>query len=456
MKKIAVCSILTLLAICASAQKYPNGLVDKSVAVVGNEMIALSDIEGEIQMMRLNGMEVDENSRCKVLENQMQTKVFLMQARLDSLSVNQEMVAAEVSNRIDNVRTALGGDEEVEKYFHRPMYKLRQEWMTQMQEMSLTQQEQQEVAKKIPEVTPYDVKQYLDTAAVEDIPIVPIKYKYSQICIYPNRDSAALACRQKLLNIRERILNGERFATLARLYSEDPGSSRKGGELGMASRSIFWPAFGDAAMALKPGIISQIVETPDGFHLIEVIEKKGDMFNARHILLKPEYTADDRDRAFARLDSLKNVINEGNLTFDMAAGIYSQDPATRTNGGQVADPVTGSAYFDIDQMKPQDYRALQDLKEGEMSEPISSLDNEGRNGNEVYKILRLDKIIPAHQATPESDYTELLSGVENIKRKQAIDDFLDKKIKETYIVIDPIFKDCEFSRSGWSEKFITD
>ncbi|MCQ2174669.1 MAG: peptidylprolyl isomerase [Bacteroidales bacterium] len=456
MKKILLTAIVIFAALNARAQKYSGGLIDKTVAVVGNEMIMLSDIEEEVRMSRLNGAYIDENSRCRILENIMQSKIFLMQARLDSLTVNREMVNAEVTSRMDNARTALGGDEELEKYFRMPVYKLRQEWLSQMEDMSLTQQEQSEVAGKIPEITPFDVKRYMDTVAVDEIPIVPIKYQYSQICIYPNRDSAALACKEKLLDIRQRILNGERFATLARLYSEDPGSSRKGGELGMASKSIFWPAFGDAAMSLKKGMISQIVETPDGFHLIEVLEKKGDMFNARHILLKPKYSDNDRVRAFERLDSLKARILSDKISFDLAARIYSEDPATRTNGGQVADPVSGSAYFDIDQLKPQDYRALQNLEPGQISDPISSLDNEGRDGNEVYKILKLDKIIPSHKATPENDYTELLEGVRNIKRQEAIDDFLDKKIKETYIVIDPLFSDCEFSRKGWLEKITKD
>ena len=205
------------------------------------------------------------------------------------------------------------------------------------------------------------------TLTPDDLPIVPIRYQLSQICIYPDREAAALAVKEKLLDIRERILNGEKFATLARIYSEDPGSARRGGELGMASKSIFWPAFSDAAMSLKPGIISQIVETPDGFHLIEVLEKKGDMFNARHILMKPQYTADDMNKAFTTLDSLRTELLNGAVTFPLAARYYSQDPATRTNGGQMADPNTGSSYFEIDQLKPQDYRAIKDLKEGEIS-----------------------------------------------------------------------------------------
>jgi len=348
--------------------------------------------------------------------------------------------------------TRAGGEDELAGYLGKPLYKLRQEWRTQIEEQTLAQQEQQEIARNIPDLTPYDVKQYLDTVDVAALPVVPIKYQMSQICIYPDREAAAIAVKERLLSIRERIINGERFATLARLYSEDPGSARKGGELGMASKSIFWPAFSDAAMALKPGVISQIVETPDGFHIIEVLEKKGDMFNARHILIKPSYTLEDQEKGFHQLDSIRTAILDSTITFETAARFYSQDAATRTNGGQMADPNTGSAYFEIDQLKPQDYAAIQDLKIGEISEPIASLDNEGRDGNLVYKIVRLDKIVPAHTASFESDYTELLSLVQNSKTVEAIDKFLDEKINSSYIIIDPLFGDCEFSRQGWSRK----
>ena len=452
MKKIFAILLTLCLAYCGFAQKYSNGLIDKSIAVVGNELITLSDLENEVQMAQFNGGDLGVNPRCTVLENMMQAKLFLMQAKLDSLGVNQETVSAEVTDRIARVRTALGGDEGVEEYFKKPLYKLRTEWMKQMEELSLTQQEQQEIAKKLPEVTPYDVKQYLDTVSKNMLPIIPKKYQYSQICIYPNRDSAATACREKLLSIRQRIINGERFSTLARLYSKDPGSARKGGELGMASHSVFWPAFGDMGMSLKIGTISQIVETPDGFHIIEVLDRKGDMFNARHILLKPEYSDDDRVSAFKRLDTLKARILRDEISFDIAAKIYSEDPATRTNGGQVADPHTGSSYYDIDQIKPQDFKALQTLEVGQLSDPISSVDDEGNEGHLVFKILRLDKIVPAHTATAENDYTELLGNIQAIKRNEAIKAFLKQKIGETYIFIDPLFEECNFSMPEWSSK----
>ncbi len=449
--KLAAVAATLMLPISGFAQKYGNGLIDKTIAVVGNEMISLSELEQEILYMRMQGMYSDKNMRCEQLEKMLENKLFLMQARVDSLSVNQEMVASTLSQRIDAMRTQLGGDENVEKTYGKPLYKLRQEWKQQMEDMSLTQQMQQQISSQVPELTPHDVKEYLAETDPADLPMVPIKYQLSQICIYPDREAANLAVKEKLLGIRERIMNGEKFSTLARIYSEDPGSARKGGELGLASKSIFWPAFSDAAMSLKPGVISQIVETPDGFHIIEVLEKKGDMFNARHILIKPSYTDEDRQKAFKTLDSLKTEIQNNAVTFQMAARFYSQDAQTKTNGGQMADPYTGSSYFEIDQLKPEDYAAIKDLKEGEISEPVQSTDNEGRNGNTVYKIIKVDKIIPAHTASFDKDYSELLEEARSKKQEAAIDQFINGKIKTTYIIIDPLFKNCDFSREGWNK-----
>lgn len=449
--KLAAVAATLMLPISGFAQKYGNGLIDKTIAVVGNEMISLSELEQEILYMRMQGMYSDKNMRCEQLERMLENKLFLMQARVDSLSVNQEMVASTLSQRIDAMRTQLGGDDNVEKTYGKPLYKLRQEWKQQMEDMSLTQQMQQQISSQVPELTPHDVREYLAETDHADLPMVPIKYQLSQICIYPDREAANLAVKEKLLGIRERIMNGEKFSTLARIYSEDPGSARKGGELGLASKSIFWPAFSDAAMSLKPGVISQIVETPDGFHIIEVLEKKGDMFNARHILIKPSYTDEDRQKAFKTLDSLKTEIQNNAVTFQMAARFYSQDAQTKTNGGQMADPYTGSSYFEIDQLKPEDYAAIKDLKEGEISEPVQSTDNEGRNGNTVYKIIKVDKIIPAHTASFDNDYSELLEDARSKKQEAAIDQFINGKIKTTYIIIDPLFKNCDFSREGWNK-----
>lgn len=457
MKKIIISAICFCMALGAYAQKY-NGLIDKTVAVIGGEFIMLSDIEQEVIMKGPGAGYSDKNVRCEVLEQMLEGKLFLMQARIDSLNVNQEMVAANLKERIDWIRTSLGGDDQVEARFGKTTNDLRKEWSRQLEEMSLVQQEQGQIAKNIPEVTPYDVRAFLDTADVRYLPEIPAKYQMSQICVYPDVEAAKMAAKERLLEIRERIMKGQKFTTLARLYSQDPSNAGRGGELGMASKTQFWTPFSDAAMSLKPGMVSNIVETPDGFHLIQVVEKKGDMFNARHILIKPEYTSEDMEKGFAKLDSLRTQIDSGKVSFENAARLYSQDKATRTNGGQMADPHTGSSYFEKDQLKPRDYLAIRDLKEGEISAPFESLDNEGRGemernaGNTVYKIIRLDKIIPAHTATFERDYNILYENVQNIKQYEAIDKFIEKKLRETTIVIDPIFADCDFNRVSWKSK----
>ena len=451
MRIFAAAVTFLAMSAAASAQKYQGGLVDKTVAVIGNEVIMLSDVEEEMKAQNYNYMS-DKTSRCELLENMMVSKLFLMQARVDSLVVDNTLVESNLDDYMANVMTYYGGEEGVVKQYGKPVYKLRQELRNDLVDKTLAQQMQSDVMRNIPELTPYDVQQYIDATDVDDLPVVPQMYQLSQICVYPDREAANIAVKERLLAIRERIINGEKFSTLARIYSQDPGSARKGGELGMASKSIFWPAFSDAAMALKPGVVSQIVETPDGFHIIEVLEKKGDMFNARHILLKPEYTADDMEKGFHVLDSLKTELANEAVTFELAARFYSEDPATRTNGGQMADPSTGSTYFEIDQLKPQDYSAIKDLQPGEISDPFESVDNEGNNGNTVYKIIKVDKIIPAHPATFSNDYTLLLGYARQAKQNEAIDKFIDSKIKTTFIIIDPLFKDCEFQREGWSEK----
>lgn len=451
MRRYFATMAIVLCGMAAFAQTYPKGVIDKTIAVIGNEMISISTLEQEIQVNKMNGpMFSDENLRCETLERMMEIKLFLMQARIDSLKVNEDAVNSNLKMRIDQLRSQFGGDEQMEEYFGKPIYKLRQDWKTALEEQSLYQQEQAQIAQSVPEHTPLDVRSYMAETDSVDLPLVPIKYQLSQIVIYPDKEKASLAVKDRLLGLRERIIAGEKFSTLARIYSEDPGSARRGGELGMASKSIYVPAFADVAMSLKPGIISQIVETEYGFHIMEVLEKKGDMVNVRHILLKPQYTDEDRQKAFKTLDSLRTEIGNEAVSFPLAAKFYSQDPKTRTNGGQMADQYTGSAYFEIDQLNPADYSAIKELKEGQISEPFESVDSEGQ-GQTVYKIIRIDKIIPAHTATYEEDYNSLIEGVKNKKAIAAIDEFLNGKIKETSIYIDPIFKACSFSREAWNE-----
>ncbi|MCR5827643.1 MAG: peptidylprolyl isomerase [Bacteroidales bacterium] len=449
-KRFAVLAAAVLLScLTASAQRYQNGLVDKIVALVGNDAIMLSDVEGEVQMMRVNGLVADRNARCEILEQAMISKLFLTQARLDSLVAPATEIQENLSQRFASITTQLGGEKAMEEYFNKSRYDLERIWRTAIEEQLLTQRMQQEVISKVPKMTPRDVKTFADTSAVEDMPVIPDQYKLRQIVLYPDKDSAATLVKERLLEIRERIVNGEKFTSLARLYSEDPGSATRGGELGMANKTVYWPAFSDAATALKVDQVSPIVETPDGFHIIQMIEKEGDMFNARHILIKPKYTADDRNKAFARLDSIRTLIVEDSLmTFEQAAWAFSEDFKTRTNGGMMVDENTGSAVFEKDQLKPNDYIVLRDMSIGEVSDPFESVDNEGR-GNTIYKIIKLEEIIPSHVATYDGDFDILTTVANNRNANKAIDEFIAEKQKTTYIVIDPVFSGCNFTRQGW-------
>lgn len=431
------------------AQKYENGLIDKTIALIGNEMIMLSQLESEIKMMEAQGVTSDKNTRCEVLENMLVQRLFLNQAKLDSLVVKEDNVEMELQQRLAQISTQLGGEKATEEYFKQPLHKLKQEWRGMLRDQSLTQQMQQTVMQGAGTMTPAQVERFYKKVDKDSLPIISTQYKLSQIVLYPNKNDAAMAVKERLLEFRDRINKGERFGTLASLYSEDQTTALRGGELGMMSKSLLWPVFSDAAMALKEGQISQIVETPDGFHIIQMIEKNGDMFNARHILLKPKYTGEDREKAFKTLDSIKHKIAVDSITFDMAARFYSQDLKSATNGGQMSDENTGSIMFEKDQLKPMDFTVLKDMKEGDISEPFESLDNEGRSGNTVYKIVRLDKIIPSHMASFKEDYVIIQNIANQQLQKDAIEKFVKEKQAATYIRIDDLFKNCNFEREGW-------
>ncbi len=448
MIKLLPLAIMLFFSCALSAQTYKGGLIDKTVALVGNDIITISQLENEVQLMMAQGIVSDGNIRCEILENLLIQKLFLTQARLDSLVVNMDQVEADLSNRINEMMMSIGGEAEIEKYFKKPLHKLKNDWRNVLMEQSLTQQMQQKVMSDAPQMTPSEVEKFYKKTDKDSLPIISTQYKISQIVLYPSKEAAALAVKEKLLELRNRIIKGEKFSTLASLYSQD-GTAVRGGELGMAPKNLYWPAFTDAAMALKPGQISQIVETPDGFHIIQMIEKDGDMFNARHILIRPTYTNEDKTKAFKTLDSLKRQIETDSMTFFIAARAYSEDLKSAVNGGIMVDENTGSTYFEKDQLKPADYYMLKDLEPGQISEPFESLDNEGRSGNTIYKIIKLEEIVPSHTANLKQDFMIIQNIADNRQRMDAVDKFIKEKQSTTLIIVDDMYRKCNFDKEGW-------
>ncbi|MDR1405800.1 MAG: peptidylprolyl isomerase, partial [Prevotellaceae bacterium] len=290
--------LLTLLQ-HTSAQ---DGLIDKVVAVVGREMILLYDVESEVNMQRLQGITSDKNIRCEVLENLLLQKLLLVQARLDSLKVSDEDVDAQTDRQMRMMIMRAGSEKAVEELFHKPVFQLKRDLRDIVREQILTQNMHATLVKNAP-ITPTEVEKSYKKIPKDSLPIIPTQYVLRQIIVNPPAGEAKFEVRRRLLELRERIINGEKFAPLAIVYSEDRASGLRGGELGLRHKEELATAFADAALALKPGQVSPIVETEFGFHIIQLIEKQGnDMFNCRHILLKPAYTPDDRTAAFQKLD----------------------------------------------------------------------------------------------------------------------------------------------------------
>ncbi len=446
MNKMSIKYILLFLLVSALPLSAQDGLIDKVVAVVGGEMILNSDVESEVMMMRVQGVVSDKNLRCEVFENLLLQKLLLAQARIDSLKADDGMVDEQIERRVRMILAQLGGEKAAEDYFKKPMFKLKQDWREPMREQILTQLMQQQLMKDAP-ISPSDVSRFYKKTNKDSLPIIPDQYVIRQIVITPSATDARFEVREQLLSLRERILNGEKFNTLAVLYSEDDASARRGGELGLMSAQDFVPAFADAAISLKPGQVSQIVETEYGFHIVQLISKEGnDMFNARHILLKPKYDADQRQNAFTKLDSIADLVRKDSLTFDKAAIYYSMDAKTNLNGGLVVNEQTMTPRFEKDQLNPIDYNVLRNMKPGDISHPFEAADNKG---NTQYKIIKLDVLIPSHTANLEEDYSVIQTEAKQARQMENFEKWIARQQAATYLRIDPLFSNCEFQRKGW-------
>ncbi len=469
MKKILSILICTLIVASAVVAQKRFVMLDKVVAVVGNSSVSYSDMQQAAKMIieqrRAEGYTSDRPAQDEALENLMLQKLLYNQALLDSVEISQSEVAQRVEQQVQAMIDREGSISALEKKSHMAIYHIRDLFRRQIEEQSYAQMMQQTIVSKT-KIVPGEVERFYNSIDKDSLPIIAEQYMYAQIVMFPkNMKEAKLRTRERLIEMRERIVTGKtRFATLARMYSLD-GSAIRGGELEPAPLAGFVKSFADALAELKPGQVSEVVETEFGFHLIQLIDKKGQLYHCRHILLRPTYTVDEIVAPMRDLDSLVNLIKKDSLSFEEAARKHSDDKHSKQNGGVVTNhdllerysaydaKLTATKFLKEDfgamgGKSIDDYNAIRRLKEGEVSAPFRSSD---MMGNELVKVVKLLKVIPAHNASLEEDYLRLEQMALSQKQDKEFVEWLNKKIASMYIYIAPEFRNGEFSNKNWTK-----
>lgn len=436
-------AIVLLGAISTFSAKSQNTVIDQVVAVVGNKIIKKSDIETQYLQIKAEGNEVD---KCHILEVMLRMKLMVNQAAIDSIEVTDSQVEQELNQRLNAFISQAGSQKAVEDYFKKSILEMKDDMRNEIRDNMISQRMEEEITGDI-KITPSEVKAFYNKQDKDSLPLINSQIELYQIGIYPPyTEKAIFDLKEKMLDMRRQIIEGKSFASLAVLYSED-GSAMRGGELGFTQKGSWDPEFAKAAFALKErGEVSKIVESQFGYHLIQLIEKRGDMVNARHILMKPKADAEAITKAVSRLDSIVALIKKDSITFEKAALYFSEDKSTRANSGLVMNPQTGEPRFEMDQINPVDYRVVKDLKIGEISAPFESMDEKGKR---IYKVMMIKSRSNPHKANLKDDFDLLKNMALANKRNNIINDWISEKIQSTYIHIDDSYKDCNFSRIGW-------
>jgi peptidyl-prolyl cis-trans isomerase SurA len=412
-------------------------------------VIYLSDIETMVAESRRGGnKKAIDDLRCEVLQQMLVQKLFLDQARIDSVIVTDSDVEGELNVRINDAIRSAGSEEALTGYFKKSITEIQQDIRKMLLEQATVTQVQRTIAEGI-KVTPNELKKFFSEIPKDSLPVIPQKVELSIIQLAPpQNDENKAEARQKLLDIRSQILAGKSFSVLAMVHSEDPGTATSGGELGYRMRGELEKPFADAAFSLTKNTVSKIVETRYGFHIIQLIDRKGDLVNTRHILIRPKIKPDQASQAMAKLDSLADLIRKDSIKFTDAALRFSTHKESRINGGKLvsSNPAERDTWFTLEELNPEMYVKVRDLKVGEISEPFRTTDE---NNDVAFRIVRLDNEIPAHRANLKDDYQNLYSAALMNKQTEKYDSWIKKKIDITYIKISDEFKSCEFLKQGW-------
>jgi peptidyl-prolyl cis-trans isomerase SurA len=441
---------LALLLLSGLTQiKSQQVLVESVAAIVGNEVIYLSDIENMATDARRGGNKMSmDDLRCEILQQLLVAKLFLDQARIDSINVTDSDIEGELNVRLNDAIRSAGSEEALVGYFKKSMTEIQQDIRKVLLEQATIREVQRKVAQGI-KVTPSELRKFFASIPKDSLPVIPQKVELSLIQLDPpqNEENKAEA-RQKLLDIRGRILEGQSFAVQAIMYSEDPGSASHGGELGFLMRGELEKPYADAAFSLTKNTVSKIVESRLGFHIIQLIDRKGDLINTRHILIKPKVRPDQAALAMDKLDSIADLVRKDSMKFAEAALRFSTHKDSRINGGKFVstDPSERDTWFTLEELNPEMYIKVRDLKVGEISDPFRTTDE---NNNVVFRIVKLDSEIPAHRANLKDDYQNLSNAALMNKQTKTYDEWIQKKLKTTYVKISDEFKSCEFLKKGW-------
>ena len=441
--------ILVILQLGCIFKAYSQVLIESVAAIVGNEVIYLSDVENTLNDMRRSGNKTPiDQLRCGVFEELLISKLFLDQARIDSITITDDMVEGDLNMRMNDVIRQAGSEKALEDYFNKSMVEIRRDVRKSLIEQQIVAEVQSKIAEDIT-ITPAELKKFVASIPKDSLPVIPSKVQISIIQLDPpeNEENKAIA-RQKLLDIRSEILAGKSFNVLAVMYSEDPGTAINGGEIGYRMRGELEKEYADAAFSLTKNTVSRIVETKFGFHIIQLIDRKGDLVNTRHILIRPKVLPREAEKAISKLDSLAKLIRKDSLKFENAALRFSTHKDSRINGGKFVstNPSARINWFTLDELNKEMYIKVRDLKVSEISEPFRTSDE---YDNVVFRIVRLDDEIPAHRANLKDDYQILYNAALMNERTLSYETWIKKKIETTYIKISEEFKSCSFRVKGW-------
>lgn len=432
-----------LLPCSPVAQTQQDTIIDGVVAVVGGNVILKSDIENQYLQIRSQGniLGTAPKLKCQILESMLFQKLLLHQSQVDSLNVTDTQVELEMDRRMRYFISQAGSPDRLEEHFGKSLLEIKNELRDVIREQMLVEQEQQKITKDV-SITPSEVKSFFKKIPKDSIPLISSEFEIGVIAKQPViGDEEKQEAKDKLKNLKERIAKGDDFSTLAVLYSEDPGSSKQGGELGMFKRGEMRPEFEAAAFRLKPGEVSDIVETEDGFHLIQMIERRGEYINVRHILMQPKVSPVNLNKAKATLDSVASAITGKKITYDLAVVRFSDDPG-KNSGGLMINPASGNSRFEANQIDAKIFFIIDKLKTGEVSAPVLSTER----GKQEYRIYYLKSRTNPHKANLEEDYARIQQIALEKKKQEVIDEWITSKMNSTYFSITDSYRNCQFQR----------